>query len=536
MKKKIAAGCLALSLFAGALPVSAYQSRLTPYNDVPQNSWESKPIYALSALSVIDGYEDGLYHPGEQVSREAFIKLLAAASKQTAAPDHQPAYTDVQPDRWSYPFIYTAKSLHWIDFMSANGVFSPAKSITREEAAAAIGSYLLSLPGAQSSWEEADWKAESGARGFADATRISAEIARSVYFTVHRNIMEGDDTGFRPQDGLTRREAAAIIYRLLDQETSDIPLQVNGFYALGSYPSLNQTPNLDVLTLGWSHLEYSSPGTATAATTGGDYSIPAGWEEVVRKAVDSGKPLRLMVFAEGDSLVSFLQDKQAQQAFYDSVSRLVGDAKYHLDGLCIDFEGLKAESSAPEFNDFLRGLKTVLNGKALSVAVPPVFNYKGYDLPAIAELADEMVVMAYNFTHKDSRLPSAPLPLVDETLKSLQKLNLPMDKIVLGISKKTDQWIQSAAGGTELAHPKTTQVEERLQKTGVNSQFALPYFLERIIFQDDRGSHEIYYEDSQSIGMKLWLAKYYGLKGVSLWTMGALTDDDWKTVVQSARP
>jgi spore germination protein YaaH len=60
--------------------------------------------------------------------------------------------------------------------------------------------------------------------------------------------------------------------------------------------------------------------------------------------------------------------------------------------------------------------------------------------------------------------------------------------------------------------------------------WSLPYFLKRITFQDQRGSHDIYYEDSAAIEKKLWLAKFYGLKGVSLWYMGNFTSADWDVI------
>jgi spore germination protein YaaH len=60
----------------------------------------------------------------------------------------------------------------------------------------------------------------------------------------------------------------------------------------------------------------------------------------------------------------------------------------------------------------------------------------------------------------------------------------------------------------------------------------MPYFLKHITFEDTRGNHEIYYEDTASIEKKLWLAKFYGLKGVSLWYMGSFTTADWELIGQ----
>jgi spore germination protein YaaH len=108
-------------------------------------------------------------------------------------------------------------------------------------------------------------------------------------------------------------------------------------------------------------------------------------------------------------------------------------------------------------------------------------------------------------------------------------LKIPAQKLILGISKQANQWITSNEITTRYS-PDIAEVEKRLISPGSLVTWSLPYYLKRITFQDPRGSHDIYYEDSAAIEKKLWLAKFYGLKGVSLWYMGNFTSADWDVI------
>lgn len=129
-------------------------------------------------------------------------------------------------------------------------------------------------------------------------------------------------------------------------------------------------------------------------------------------------------------------------------------------------------------------------------------------------------------------MPSAPLPLVHEAIQTALK-EIPKEKLVLGISKQANQWITRPNGEIVLEKPAIQLVEDRANQPGSAKNFALPYFLQQITFEDDRGAHEIWYEDAESLEAKIWLARYYGLHGVSFWHMGNMTQKDWDVIRKS---
>lgn len=529
MKKTILFGTLFVLLFANT--AFAYDVHLQPFKDEEQD-YAKDPIYTLSALGIINGYEDQTYRPNDDLSREAFIKLLVMAGKieNKAALGSIP--TDVTKDRWSASYISVVFERKWLDsLLDQEGFLHPAQTITREEVAMLVGKSLLDSESetARQQWLTMEWKKEQSVRGFKDDSAMNEVMKPYVYYAARRGIMEGDQAGFNPKESLIRKQAAAVIYRLIDKRIAGQKIDFTGYYALVSYPAIKQMNKLSYVIFGWSNLSYSAAGTASLNISSTVNRVPDGYEEVIATADTAQITKELMVFYDAANLKDFLKDESAKKTFIASLLSTLKDPAYSFTGVSIDFEGLKDVASAADYTQFLQELKSQLGSLTLSVAVPPIYYYKGYDLKEIGKLVDTVILMAYDFTHDDNMLPSAPLPLVNDTvLTALQ--SIPKEKLVLGISKQANQWItKSGVTGTAL-QPAIVDVEKRLAMPGVDNTWAMPYFLKKATFVDERGSHVLYYEDSQSIAKKIWLAKFYDLNAVSLWFMGNYTASDWEQV------
>ncbi|WP_159881663.1 glycosyl hydrolase family 18 protein [Paenibacillus puerhi] len=522
---------LFVTLFTGS--AYAYDVQLGSFTD-EEFDYAYDPIYTLSALGIIDGFPDGTYRPNVALSREAFIKLLVVAAKieTNQVTGSNPA--DVGKDRWSAPFISIAHERKWIDsLLDSEGLFHPEQTITRQEVAMLIGKFLLETEGKElrQGWLSTDWKQERNLRDFQDQMMIREDMQPYVYYVIHREIMEGDSGGFKPEEPLIRKQAAAVIYRLINKRIEVQKLDFTGYYAIQSYAAMSQMSKLSDVIFGWSHLEYTTAGTAKLNTDTTVNRIPLGFEEVIAAADTAQIAKELMVFYDGSNLKEFLKDKPAQETFIASLLLTLNDPTYRFTGVSIDFEGLKEAASAEDYVGFLKDLKDQLGTHTLSVSVPPIYYYKGYDLEQIGKLADTVILMAYDFTHNESKLPSAPLPLVHDVVRTALAF-IPKEKLVLGISKQANQWISTDGITAPPLSPAIAEVEKRLAMPDVTQTWTLPYFLKQVTFEDARGSHVIYYEDTQSIAKKLWLAKFYDLKGVSLWFMGSYTEADWELVGQ----
>lgn len=514
----------------------AYNASLDPYTDITSEDWATASIYRLSAIDIISGYPDRTFREHDPLTQEAFIKMLISTELEQDADSLDMNLRDVESSRWSYPYINTAYKLGLIDFMIQDDQFLPESKITRGEVSVLIGQYLMMFVDDADAerWLTSDWRTEEAHRQFTDRLDIDPELLPYLYYASYRGIMIGDQVGtFRAHEPLSRKEAAVIIDRTINENIKDRHLESIGFYAIKSYHNLDKLDLLSSVIFGWSHLDYPETGTASLNINATEYSFPAGWEEAVSKADQLLMDKELMIFADNsNSLVSrFLTDSLAQEAFIQSLGETLQENDHIFTGICIDFEGLKLAEEQELYVSFLEQLKSSIGDLSLSVAVPPIDYYKGYDLKGIGEIADQVIVMAYDYTHKESELPSAPLPLVNDAITTVLQ-SVPSDKVVLGISKQANQWIKSANGDVQLMNPAIELVEERIAKPDTEIHFSYPYFLTNIQYSNQDDENTIWYEDARSIEQKIWLAKYYGLKGVSYWHIGNYTDLDWKVIKQ----
>ncbi|WP_028595280.1 glycosyl hydrolase family 18 protein [Paenibacillus assamensis] len=538
MFKKIAALSTAMLLLAGTGSTLAYNAQLKPYSDVKKD-WATDSIYKLSVTGVVSGMGNGTFQGNDVLTREAFVKMLMAANPEQyeSKSGTSMKLKDMQDAAyWSYDYVKHAYDQGLIQFMIKDRQFKPKNEITREEVAVLTGNLLLQqkTDAERKAWKDSGWKDEQSNHNFADANKINPNYLPELYYSSSLGIMVGDKTGaFRPNASLTRKEAASIIERVINERIKDQPLSGIGYYAIESFKQANQMSHLNDVKFGWSELSYTADGVASLDMKAGEYAVPSGWEAAIQIADQHNVQKELSIFAHNGKgqLSKFLTDLPAQQAFIQSVQSEMANNPYGFSGISIDFEGIKKESEQAAFVSFLRELKQSLNGFTFSVAVPPTNWYKGYDYKSIGAIADQVILMAYDYTHMESRLPSAPLPLVNETIQAALKV-IPKEKLVLGISKQANQWITRPDGTRVSEQPSIKLVEERAAKSGSKVEFVTPYFLSKITFKDDRGSHEIWYENTQSIEHKIWLAKFYGLQGVSLWHMGNYTAADYEMLKQ----
>jgi spore germination protein YaaH len=155
-------------------------------------------------------------------------------------------------------------------------------------------------------------------------------------------------------------------------------------------------------------------------------------------------------------------------------------------------------------------------------------------------VADEIILMAHDFeyanTNPQYRIPaSAPHKLVEDAIKNAKK-DIPSNKLLLAISISNVQWRKGeasyhtpsyAALMNALTGRNTSEkvIEATTQDLRYDDNQRVGYaFLKREVVYNgivNTYEDEFYYENSQSIEDKLGLVKKYGLKGLSIWRLGA---------------
>lgn len=265
-------------------------------------------------------------------------------------------------------------------------------------------------------------------------------------------------------------------------------MAVTAFYALGdtatsswtglfgaAFPSTStgHTNEVSRVALGWYSLDQEG-NLLTASRTG--WQRPEGWESVLAAAKKYHLETEMVVhLTDGDGALTNLLTNPT--AVHKAVTEIAGEAARY-NGVNLDFEGLGMTGQGEElikvkdsYTEFVRLLAVELKAANLKLALslhPPNSAYRGYDYQALGELADQIIVMAYDYGSK-------PEP-VDLVLQAVEEAtaSVPAKKVLLGIS---------APGETR-----------------------------------------------QSLLVKAGIAKRYNLGGIALWRLGLVPDEAWDTL------
>ncbi|MBR0130402.1 MAG: S-layer homology domain-containing protein [Firmicutes bacterium] len=176
-----------------------------PFTDVPKSDWGYDAIKWLWKQGGTEGVDPTTYAPNWKLTRGMAVEMLYRLAGKPAAGTS--SFSDVDAD------AYYAKAVAWA---AANGIvegttpttFRPERYITREEFAAILYRY-----------EQTQGKGFTGTwmfdLKFDDADSVSEYAYESICWMTMNNVLEGyDDNTVRPQNNISRRETAVMLYRL----------------------------------------------------------------------------------------------------------------------------------------------------------------------------------------------------------------------------------------------------------------------------------------------------------------------------------
>lgn len=231
-----------------------------------------------------------------------------------------------------------------------------------------------------------------------------------------------------------------------------------GFYALGSFSQRQFVPQFSEMIYGWAALV--SDGTVDLQSTEYSWPQPAGeitGERLLEEAKSAGVRRDLMITAFPDrcDVANLLQDSTLMEQAADEITRIAVDRGF--DGVVLDMEELANMAGDPDTNQQIRNGFTSLvtmsaqrlhrQGKTLTVAVHPRNSwYEGYDYPALAGQADQLLVMAYDYVPSGQ---AEPYDLVEDAIR-LAAEQVDRSKIILGLSGE-DETADSLAAKARLA-------------------------------------------------------------------------------------
>ncbi|MBW7943980.1 hypothetical protein H3C70_01115 [Patescibacteria group bacterium] len=253
---------------------------------------------------------------------------------------------------------------------------------------------------------------------------------------------------------------------------------------------------------------------------------------------------------------TFLTSPSAQAHFQEALRNFLNTTTRSVAGVNIDIEypGEATDEVRQGYVTLVRNTRQTLDEYAqrarkeklnlsISVYANAATRKLLWDLPALIQDVDHVVVMAYDFHRPSSPVAGPVAPLFgakqnwdnDVVLHMKEFLELiPASKVLLGVPFYGYEWETTTGDARSLVFPGTgatasysrvrrlltstesAEVADGLIVQGWDEDALSPY----VIFTKDDRQHVIYYEDARSLGYKLQLVKELRLGGIAIWALG----------------
>lgn len=533
LKKK--AAVIFSAIISSAVCFTAFAS---PYSDVPEDHWAYNEIKSAGEIGFMSGMGDGTFGLGQNVTRAQFVSMLVRMFGWQQA--QGTSYSDVDPSAWYYNDVMTASAMGALGNETG---FRPNDNITREEIAVMLVRAL--------GYDELAKEFSDTYLPFNDVSSNKGYISLAYDF----GIVSGKTANsFDPYGTALREEAAAMMMRCYNKYNSYLDF-VHGFYAFSSYSQKKMASKMDAVSFGWSRMEYSDDEGVVVNTTAAndnEWSVPEGYTDIVEYLNDNSVNTNLNIYmsaSESDDAEIILGSEENREEAVDVIiEELTVDYNqlgYNpYDGVTIDFENLRG-NMRDNFTEFLRELNQELDliGKNLYVTVQPNMKnstyFDGYDFKAIGEIADKVILMAYDYNAKsipqdvmDSGFTTTPVTPFDEVYYALKTITdditgvADKNKVVLGISMSNIGWtvvdgqITNSRGNT-YSYSEIADMIDDGAEVKYSDKYKNPY----LIYDSDDGKEIVWYENSRSIADKVKLAEMLGVRGISVWRLGLIPQE-----------
>jgi DNA-binding beta-propeller fold protein YncE len=185
------------------------------FPDVPPYHWAYDEIMACVDASIVKGYDDGLYHPEGQITRDQMAVYVARAlvspSGDAGIPDPKPppSFPDVPATHWAYKHIEYAVSQNVVQGYE-DGTYGPGITLDRGQMAVFIARAMVA-PGGDAAVPDPEPPAT-----FPDVPS-GFWAYRHVEYCVEHGVVQGYDDGlYHPDYPCTRDQMAVYVARAFE--------------------------------------------------------------------------------------------------------------------------------------------------------------------------------------------------------------------------------------------------------------------------------------------------------------------------------
>ena len=234
---------------------------------------------------------------------------------------------------------------------------------------------------------------------------------------------------------------------------------------------------------------------------------------------------------DADVAHDMLIDGTLQTHVLDSLQHLLDNPAYA--GINIDFENLY-NNDRGAFSAFMTNVYARLHplGKQVTIALPAKTAEEAdgfatpFDYAGLAPNFDLAVVMTYDYHYAGGPAGAvSPLSWVDDVINYATRY-IPPSKLLVGLPFYGYDWDVTAGGWASPA--EYSDIQQTVFDHGGQIKMVPSTQTPVYRYDDEDGDqHEIWFENSTSLGYKINLAEQHGLAGWGAWRLGQEDQNFW---------
>ncbi|MFX3634577.1 MAG: S-layer homology domain-containing protein [Candidatus Pristimantibacillus sp.] len=175
--------------------------------------WAKDAVNDLGSRMVVSGDSNALFNPDTNITRAEFAAILVRGLGLKADNGVESPFSDVKLDVWYSGAVQTAHTYHLINGFE-DGAFHPADNITREQAMVIIAN-AMKLTGLNDKLPSSQGEDEL-LKSFEDENSIAVWARSGIAAGIQAGIVSGrGGKELAPKAFITRAEAAVIVQKLL---------------------------------------------------------------------------------------------------------------------------------------------------------------------------------------------------------------------------------------------------------------------------------------------------------------------------------
>lgn len=490
------------------------------------NSYARVAIMNLVNKGIAAGTTDHTFEPKKAVTRAEFATFAVRVLGLQPVKNNLNPYQDTSSTAWYYGNISAMTNLNIMEG-KGQGIFQPNANITREEAATLLVRML---------------KQRTGSTGllpytYADASLISGWAKPYVQAVYQLGLMRGSDGYFRPQDQVTREEAAVMLHAILQNKAWSEQLQ---------------TPDQLGIQLGWQYDSTTAEFKQQVEQSEVNTLVPRWFFLNSSMQVTDHTDSTLLTWARstGREVWPLLGNRSNPTLTHQMLSSATNRAnvisqvvayvkKYDLHGINVDFENVQP-ADREGLTTFVTSLATSLHaiGAVISVDVSPNLGTDwtaAFDYAKLGVVSDYMVLMGYEEHWNGDPIAGsvASLPWVEQGLDTMLA-DVARSKVILALPLYTRDW---SSRNTATSSWDITLGEQgmRAKAQGSVRQWNASLAQYIIGYSSSGIPRYIWAEDSRSLTAKVRMSTERKIAGLAYWYMGGETSDVWNAISNANR-